>query len=637
VRKTRGLGAPKKEPEVLSLEQLQALKIFENQKTVAYKTVDLFAGLTKRKLWLKDGRPCTDGNEISAPFDDPNFYRLLEHELAHILFRTDITAAHLFVSSYADKILAFGTKNGVLLDRAALAYLLRMLTGLLEDQRVDSLWGRLYPGSYLLMQRMNKQYAVEWLPQVHDSVVALMAVISGKQEIPPGKLDAFVPLMREALAKVEQRGFAATLAVAKWLITRLVDLLISEAEQQEKDASGSGSDPAQGASNGAGTGASGGAKGVAQVRLQALQILLDISPEVVPPGKIPSVPNDVQLPKFQSREAKERAAATAKAAESVADKPEELEKFLQQSAREMEKLIQDTRSAIRNLGSADDWLKKDARAKLKFHDIAPSATQKVELSLSDVDTVRRLRSIFNRVMGQRKTLLEDTGMEVDPAAYIERKTSGVAVPCFRHEDLGRGFKALLLMDRSGSMYGDKTVQVLRASNIITKAMTYPFVTCDVWGFQSLDHGQVDITRFPSTKAALDTRDLKIHGGTPLHVAIRIAIRHMEAGFEVKQLIVVTDGFPTFGKKTGESFGTPQLMQFVRAEVLRARMKGINVTCALIGREVFFSPAGEFDISDANMGFMFGERKNWKKLNPKTFGRDLVNLMAASFVEYLASN
>ena len=50
-------------------------------KEAAYKTVDTFAGITGKKLWLRDHPSArTDGHAIMVPFKSPQFYRLVEHE-----------------------------------------------------------------------------------------------------------------------------------------------------------------------------------------------------------------------------------------------------------------------------------------------------------------------------------------------------------------------------------------------------------------------------------------------------------------------------------------------------------------------------------------------------------------------------
>src|SRR4051794_38832130 len=65
---------------------------------VLFKTVDLFSGILKRRLVLRDGEvPYTDGCVIAIPFSRPDRYHVLERALAHLLFETNIRACAVFV------------------------------------------------------------------------------------------------------------------------------------------------------------------------------------------------------------------------------------------------------------------------------------------------------------------------------------------------------------------------------------------------------------------------------------------------------------------------------------------------------------------------------------------------------------
>jgi hypothetical protein len=88
--------------------------------------------------------------------------------------------------------------------------------------------------------------------------------------------------------------------------------------------------------------------------------------------------------------------------------------------------------------------------------------------------------------------------------------------------------------------------------------------------------------------------------------------------------VVTDGSPVWGTKDGKNVPRGVLMRQVRENVLAARAKGINVIGVMIAS----------DVTEAEMRFMFGSAKHWRIVSDKTFSRDLVRLVATSFVEYL---
>jgi hypothetical protein len=262
------------------------------------------------------------------------------------------------------------------------------------------------------------------------------------------------------------------------------------------------------------------------------------------------------------------------------------------------------------------------------------------MSREDQDTVRRLRSIFNRVLGRVRSGMDDTGAEIDVPAYIQARLTGEGVPCFRHEQRGQGFKALLVVDRSSSMAGWKEQQVERAARVVRRALDYPFVEERMWGFQSLGHGQIDITRMAPGVETFNTKKSAVGGVTPLNVAVRVAARQLEKGTEAKQLYVITDGFPVFSKRDGESYGTLSLLLWTRDEIHKARQHGISVTGVIIGE----------DLSDHMVSMVFGPRRYWKRVTvadtgtvdadgepivtAERLGSELVSLLSTSFVEYL---
>jgi len=202
--------------------------------------------------------------------------------------------------------------------------------------------------------------------------------------------------------------------------------------------------------------------------------------------------------------------------------------------------------------------------------------------------------------------------------------TGEPLPVFRVDSFGRGFKTVVLVDRSISMKGKRTAQAERACRIISRALDFPFVARTVWGFQSWKDGEVDITRFKAGQEVFESEAAAVGGHTPLHTAIRVALRELEDGTDKKHLFVISDGFPVFARRDGAHFGTQTLMAFVRSNVMTARSKGIGVTGVMIGH----------DIKPKGMSFMFGSSKFWRIMGEDSFGNDLVQLVTGAFVEYL---
>lgn len=672
----RGYTPPAPPPP--TVDDLDNLKIerYSSIVSVGYKTVDTFSGITRQKLWLKDGPGgATDGHEITAPFGDAFFYQIVEHELSHVLFQSDAVARKAFIAEYGKRIADVAGKAGVKLAQEAVQDFLGAFTGVLEDHRVLSLWSVLYEGSGALQREMIHRtietVVSEYPPeQIHQLIPYFTCLLdrpdpSKPTLLPPGPMDRFRPIMETALNRVERRGFGATLIICKWLVTNLVNEVIREAKeyppeppppqqlQQQQGPSGQQRGPQGGAGkNDPGDGMDvdntapmpgehpqsqpqpqpkSQPQATPQERAQALQRLVDAAGSI-DGTKAEQLLEDVKEPKFQQRGQQARAEALAEAAMRLnVNDQKELDDFLAASRGEMDRILKEAQNALRQRMTEDEWIKKDAFAKVIFKDVkARDVKARIELKPEDQETVNRLRATFLRVMGKRRTTHEETGTSIDPIAYVQGRIAGRIEPCFLQDITGRGFKSLVLLDRSGSMGGAKKTQAERACRIVSKALQFPFVDLAVWGFQSFDNAEVDITRFDPRAEGFDAEHAHVGGLTPLHIAIRLAVRYMEQGTETKQLIVVTDGFPVHNRRDGRAFGTGQLMSFCREEVRRGRQHGVNVTGVMIGS------GASYDVSAKQMEFVFGSNRNWKFIDSQRVGTDLVSLVSQSFMKYLRS-
>lgn len=571
---------------------------------VAYKTVEMFEGLTNSKLWLKnnvDGEATTNGHLISVPFRHPEMYQLVEYQLAHVLFKSDATARLQFAVEYTRKVEVSAKNQGFNIDNASIRALIDGVVGTLEAERVLSLWGLVYEGSVAILRRMRMREAEALLPQYETSLTAYFVLVATGIVVPePPKFSGVAVLFERALEMVRFRGFDATLVTAKWLVAQLVSKLM---ERQGLPDTG------------------------AESRSAALKDLVESAGD---PTKGGPNENDFEQSSFDNRTQKNASwELVEKALSSSVKNDQALEATLDQSRAEMTALVEKARSRASPAKEPDEWLRKDAMAKVVFRDILAEdiGDEVVLLSDTDREAVARLRAQFVRVIGKNKTSLEDMGSEIDIPAYIERRLTGMPLPVFRTDVRGRGFSALMLMDRSGSMKVEqKTENAQRAVRVINRALRFPFVTTQTWGFQSLESGQLDLTRYANGLEVFDTPKSNVGGVTPLHLAIRVATRQLVRSSDKKHLFVVTDGRPVWRSREGRDFSTDQLFQYTREAVILARQRGVNVIGVLIGTEV----------TEAEMRFMFGPQKFWRRMSAKTFGRDLVRLVTESFIAYLAA-
>jgi len=617
----------------VDLQALYRRGLEQDARGAAYKTVATFSGLTQRRLWLKEGNfPSTDGHEILAPFKNPFFYRIVEHELAHILFQSSIEGKVAFIRLYVEQVKkSFAQQGQALEDHHAdhLKELLSVIIGILEDARVESLWALLYPGSFIEMQAMHKHMVQKFIGRAHLCPSTYLCVVSAKVEPPPGPYDYLRPAMEDALLKVERRGFAATLAVAKWLMQQFVSeiaqprrvpqnpqtqSLAAQALQRLKNRAPATPEAPT-------TPEDRTVPVDAGARTKAFERLLEV---MGCPSALYSWRDDVVPDKRVTKDEKDRGRAAAEFVQNMDTRDDaKLEEFLTASESKMAEVV--TR-ALKTLGQQmghDGWATKNAFGKVNLR------TAKVKRALGqeheeDRSAARRLKSVFYRVLGRRRFMLHETGSEIDVSAYIEGVVSRQPVPCFRTEESGRGFKVLVLVDRSGSMLGEKTAQAERACRTLESALKFPFVDFRVWGFQSFKMGEIDITRFAPGALNLTSDDTEVAGATPLHLALRVAVRFMEEGNEAKQIIIITDGAPSHATRTGNRFATKTLMTYARDEIRFARRQGMNVTGIVIGQEM----------KDTQLSFMLGPPANWRRMETERLGDGLVRVVSTSFVKYL---
>jgi len=597
------------------------------RRKVAHKTTDIFSGITGKRLLLKEATNAyTDGKEIGIPFGDPMYYQHLEHELAHVLFESDPMAHGLFVKEYTDRISKIMNQAGVPVSEDSLASLrkgLSRIIGITEDHRVNSLWGLLYPGSFDIIKEQDKELTANI--QEHEGVCNMYMYMEGGWDPSDGALSRFVPFMQEALDKVECRGFEATLMVSKWLVANLVSEIIRENKGEETPERPS-QDPQPGDMPNDGLWTPPKVDATPKERADALQELINALGNL--PKDIDNKINDVRESDTKGR------GEIRKANKTVADALKldihdsgEVSKCLGDSAKQMSDVVDKAQKSLLDGGglTTDGWLRKDIDAKVVFLDVREQDVDKArtEFLPEDAAAVKRLRAVFNRVMGRRKYVLEDQGLSIDVASYIERRATGHPTPCYKQESRGRGFQALVLVDRSSSMWGDKKTQSERACRILARALNYPFVDLRIWGWNSQESGQIAISRFDPKLEIFDSPKSRVTGTTPLHLAVQVGSRFMEMGNEAKYMVVTTDGEPVFTGLNGEWYSNEWLSDKTREEVRGARTKGINVTGVIIGDA----------IDDKKMTKMFG-RKHWSRMSEDKLGDDLVKLVATSFMDYL---
>ena len=662
---------------------------------IAQKTVRTFGAIKGRPLSLaisKHGYASTDGYVLRVPptLEDDHYYLTTEKQLAHVLFETDAVAARQFCDKYSTLASLAAKAGGVDIPGVRIGPAISRALDILECHRVTSLWGRLYPGSYMRLRQMQRQQNAQLTTTAHDSLLDLLAALSLDVEVPPGDLDRYRPYCEEALRKVRGRSFRACLLVTKWLLKHLVNELLRQkadkpsppppdagSMQEEmqallKDLQGpdddgdrdSDGDDSDGDDDGDGDGGDGDGddsapqdapSASADMRNTGADNNLWTPPdEAASPGERAACLRHL-IAQLSSSSLEEhgwsdvegsphaqdwqREQGERKANEAIHTDPrkeEAIASFLDTSKQDMEKILDRARKHLQQAmqTTADGWLTRDITANVELTDVHKSEIARPELSSEDRRAVKRLRQIFQRVQGARAYSRSHAGVEVDIQAYIERRVDPCStLPVFKRPVSGQGFSALLLVDLSGSMNGDKIKQTTRACELLRRALDYPFVNLRVWGFASGKRGSVRLVRFP-TKQGADLRPF-VGGTTPLHAAVQMAIRELKKDTDAGHLIVLTDGVPMFQDAQGRSYSPQAMYDVVHDEVASGRRQGISTTGLLIGhRSRWQGNELQHAVSSERMKHMFGSRQFWRYIDPDNLGKDLVKTVSRSFAHYL---
>lgn len=172
---------------------------------------------------------------IAAPIDtDPEGYLVVEHELSHWLFETDLVMTTAFVDYVVSRLLnRAGYKPGT--DDARpyqkhLGTIVHSLWNVLEDWRCCWLWGELYAGgAELLQQRWHDICQYDMKDVVAEkSLVSYLSRFAGGVQTPNAPQD-FIdcgPAMQRALNLVEGVGPAACLGITARFIDEILDVLL---------------------------------------------------------------------------------------------------------------------------------------------------------------------------------------------------------------------------------------------------------------------------------------------------------------------------------------------------------------------------------------------------------------------------
>jgi hypothetical protein len=322
---------------------------------------------------------------------------------------------------------------------------------------------------------------------------------------------------------------------------------------------------------------------------------------------------------------------------------------------DMQAQIDQLRAGVAQKGETSQ-LTDGAKARVVLIKVTPEGKGdfRVELEDSEKSAIQRLRATFLRSMGKQKAKRLSAGTAVDVESLIQYLSDYQDPDVFENQDISKGFAYSVVSDMSGSM-GGCFPDVCRAVEILKRALDFPFVVGNLWGFrggqsiggQSNDNrsfssdvwmyqydrkvdwytGTVQHRVFPGPKGVFDV-PVECGGITPMNSAINVVTSHlwrkMPAGM-AKRMFLLTDGSPMQIKVNGRPIPEFILRQFVANEISRAWRHGIQVNTVIIG---------EHAIDDSKCLQMFGPSKHWIRVGKQQVGRALVTLVLRNFNRYL---
>jgi hypothetical protein len=185
-------------------------------KSIFYKTTSIFSEIEKKEIILRfiaeDIPPQTKKGIIFLPIvkipplikDEDDLYTALEKELAHQVFGTDYVKAEKWAKEKYKAMWELGYA----------------VWKILEDQRVESLWGKLYKGS-LFRFKVRREFLLA--NQATNIIEVFLAARGKRYDLIPEELQEQVIYFEKYLQKVELSGPLASFLITEKIMKAIVD------------------------------------------------------------------------------------------------------------------------------------------------------------------------------------------------------------------------------------------------------------------------------------------------------------------------------------------------------------------------------------------------------------------------------
>jgi len=615
------------------------------------RTTGIFAGLMKRELWLKQADSGSTDCErwVFVPLHEPEAYIVTCHELSHNYFESNMLARDLFVKEYTERLLLKYKRSGsplVLqpLFPEKLKTVLHFLVNVFDDERCCALWGRIYPGDETMTRTRWRRLTRQMIAQGRAEreffpyAFAVAEGVADEVKDPKPEFLAIRDVLEDAFREVRYADFQGCLIITRKTLDRIINVLLDDMDDPPASPSTGGMqmnkaqslvasalDDADDAADGDSDDASDGQQGQPADDKQGGQAKPD--PDQLDKDRASMLGyfcsslagagdddlgqdgteryDDAKPLKRKAGRRQEIAKAWSIVNQSMDVDPmdsDDVQSYMDMGAQDMQRKIDAARDYVKCI-EKDDWLSKESKCKVVFHDVDDSELGlPVQLTPQERAAAESMKVGFIRILGAQRADLDTAGDDLDIDAVIARKFDPTIVELFNVTDPASGFYSLLSCDASISMRGSPFEAVERAETMLRRGMDFPFVEIEKWAWTQLRDGQVDLFRIdPAASGSFADRE-GTWGYTPLHEAIRVSARQCMLTNKVRRCFVLTDGMPVYTGHGGSPFAAEQLVRFAAQNAAMARRNNVGLFGLVIGHA----------IDDKAMDLIFGGRRFWRR-------------------------
>ena len=517
----------------------------------------------------------------------------MNHELAHVLFDSFDPRALQTIKDWAFQ---WGATNTPAYGKAFQVYHTAM--NVIEDQRIESLWGKIYLGNFRDFIRVRKKLGKELTFIDHPSAVLLAERFFRPDLVTPSKYAHVAPFIHD----VEGKDLKATMIV----MNRIKQYLDDKIKDMNQDA-----------------------EEYNEQRDKYNTCASDVS--------------DSSDEEQRVRRVKERDFEQEKLSKMNQDicqdnKPVDIER---RRTPKFSKLPEDSiQYGLEDLGAGkyEDALEEqqeNAQQKLQQIKQSMEGSDNVKVPIyirnKPIEKVGDFKpTVDNNVVANLKGLLRsfkekthedasDEGYDLDIGEYINMKANGYG-DCFIEDKDTNGLSILLSIDGSGSMHGRNPMVANMVATLQEAIKDQKDIDIKTIVWSSDRTGNVALQRFE----AADIKYLPTqHGGfTPTHFGIEAGSRELvKMNGRRKLLILITDGFPNYHNN-----GVKVRSDATVSATIKAYKKAMRTTPNIAVVGVGF-------VNDIYMRSMFGNKyiscKSMKEVGhfmTTTLRREIVRVM-----------